>query len=511
MLITLQQPLVDYRSFISGDTGRLTRPSWPVPLAGIEFIRGFGPIASRRPGGNAGGVGEHVFCEVRSRQKEFRAIGHGDQIQSSFCRLFFYGTAVGRFEQGWYLREFGKLKIRQILNGAIRKTASAPSLAQQYHFATTRNGMANEPLGQYRIKGLPVVKTGPLLFICQSKQPINNIAEDTIGQIARPRTCFYRDASADVAAWLTHQRDVPVVIIHAPDWTVGRDLRISLARWHAEAQALGFIFHFVQGALCPAPRSAASDALQAQIMRSLRVVVGGKEVHLLAPASAIRLPAPGAESVQPIASELLSLIGPGITEALIQGAHKALERLDARPNVRRRLVEVQPLFPPPEERPLWFCNVVDSDRPLFEEFHLWMTNPRRRKVLQLWDKRKVPPGEDVAGTVKSQLERAAVVLLFMSPRALVDESWCDVADIAISRHKAGKSVVVPVLLRHADVSVEDFIDAKSLPSNGKPVYSWRNRNEAWRDVCGGLKDLLPANSSCLFSEPWQLRGSYDSG
>ncbi|MEV0269767.1 hypothetical protein AB0H43_13390 [Hamadaea sp. NPDC050747] len=68
--VNVQIPMADLRVLLNHPTGRLSRPSWPDPIAGREFVRGVGVIADlnpyRSPGRPAGLVGMHGernYCE----------------------------------------------------------------------------------------------------------------------------------------------------------------------------------------------------------------------------------------------------------------------------------------------------------------------------------------------------------------------------------------------------------------------------------------------------------------
>jgi hypothetical protein len=64
MLVCLQHPLADSRKFVNGYTGQLSRPGWPSPTPGIEFVRSFGGIQRRKRGGVLDWIGENAICEA---------------------------------------------------------------------------------------------------------------------------------------------------------------------------------------------------------------------------------------------------------------------------------------------------------------------------------------------------------------------------------------------------------------------------------------------------------------
>jgi hypothetical protein len=107
MLFSIQFPFADSRAFVDGETGVLSRPTWPSPSVDREFVRSFGSVRSRYRGGIDGWIGENETCNA-SRALRFSYVPTFVDYQPSvkiplniaFRRLFFDGIAVGKFEVG---------------------------------------------------------------------------------------------------------------------------------------------------------------------------------------------------------------------------------------------------------------------------------------------------------------------------------------------------------------------------------------------------------------------------
>jgi hypothetical protein len=63
---------------------------------------------------------------------------------------------------------------------------------------------------------------------------------------------------------------------------------------------------------------------------------------------------------------------------------------------------------------------------------------------------------------------------------------------AMERHEAGTARVVPVILRSVDWRSAPFGKLAALPKDGKPVATWKNRDEAFADIARGIREV--ANS-----------------
>jgi hypothetical protein len=61
---------------------------------------------------------------------------------------------------------------------------------------------------------------------------------------------------------------------------------------------------------------------------------------------------------------------------------------------------------------------------------------------------------------------------------------------AVGIHDAKKARVIPVLLRPTDWREAPFGKLQVLPANGKPVTTWRNRDEAFLDISRGIRKAL---------------------
>ena len=70
---------------------------------------------------------------------------------------------------------------------------------------------------------------------------------------------------------------------------------------------------------------------------------------------------------------------------------------------------------------------------------------------------------------------------------------------AMERQQTGDARVIPILLRPVFLEDEPFIRLASLPTNGRPISMWRNRDEAFVDIARGIsksiKDLQTSSPS----------------
>jgi TIR domain len=120
----------------------------------------------------------------------------------------------------------------------------------------------------------------------------------------------------------------------------------------------------------------------------------------------------------------------------------------------------------------------------------------REGLISLWSDHRINAGSEIDHEIQLQLKKADVILLLVSPDFLnSDYCYCIEMELAIDRHNNDLSVVIPIILRHSDWTKTPFSGLKALPNDGKPVFSWSDRDEAWlfviKGIRGTIENLLP--------------------
>jgi tetratricopeptide (TPR) repeat protein len=86
---------------------------------------------------------------------------------------------------------------------------------------------------------------------------------------------------------------------------------------------------------------------------------------------------------------------------------------------------------------------------------------------------------------------------------------------AMIRDEAGEARVIPVILRPVDWHSAPFGRLQALPKDGRPVTSWPNRDEAYRDIVRGIRvvaeETVPPESSMIEATIAQVRALTQSG
>jgi hypothetical protein len=139
-----------------------------------------------------------------------------------------------------------------------------------------------------------------------------------------------------------------------------------------------------------------------------------------------------------------------------------------------------------------FYSYADADEDLCIELDKHLSLLHREGLITPWHKRRVMAGTDSSKTIDQHLNSASVILLLISAD-FVASDYCYGAEMqrAMQRQDAGEVRVIPILLRPVGHwQSTPFGKLQVLPRNGKPVTSWSNRDEAFRDIALSIRYIV---------------------
>jgi TIR domain len=115
---------------------------------------------------------------------------------------------------------------------------------------------------------------------------------------------------------------------------------------------------------------------------------------------------------------------------------------------------------------------------------------RRQGLVDLWHDGQILPGTDWRQDISKHLTQANMILLLVSADFLnSDYCWSVELDHALHRSDA---IVVPLIVRPCLWQEAPFAHLQALPTEGRPITTWPNAEEAWLDVASGLATLIHA-------------------
>jgi len=163
-----------------------------------------------------------------------------------------------------------------------------------------------------------------------------------------------------------------------------------------------------------------------------------------------------------------------------------------------------------------FYSYAHEDEVLVKELRKHLSLLKRQGVIREWYDREITAGTEWKGQIDQHLNSSGVILLLISADFLASDYCYDVEmKRALERHDQREARVIPVLLRQVDGwQGAPFGKIQSLPTDGKPVTIWNDRDQAFADVARGIRRavselavLQPKSSSWPASQPAVLPAS----
>lgn len=137
---------------------------------------------------------------------------------------------------------------------------------------------------------------------------------------------------------------------------------------------------------------------------------------------------------------------------------------------------------------LVFTSYSHKDSDLREELETHLSNLRRQGKIKAWHDRAIEAGAEWDAEIKANLESAHVILLLISPRFMASEYCYDKEmQLAMERHNARTARVIPIILKPVDWKDTPFSRLQVLPTDGKPINTWDNQDEAFLNVVQGIR------------------------
>lgn len=118
---------------------------------------------------------------------------------------------------------------------------------------------------------------------------------------------------------------------------------------------------------------------------------------------------------------------------------------------------------------------------------------QRLGVIAKWDDRMIDAGSDWKADIDYRLNTAQIILLLISPDFLASD-FCYGIEMkhAMERHECGEARVIPVILRACLWTRAPFGKLQALPQDGKPITSWKNLDEGFKNVAEGIEKAVKA-------------------
>src|SRR5689334_3406462 len=137
-----------------------------------------------------------------------------------------------------------------------------------------------------------------------------------------------------------------------------------------------------------------------------------------------------------------------------------------------------------------FFSYVKRDKMLRDRLEEHLSNLKYKGLVQTWHDRDILAGSDWLEQIDISLHNSQIILLLISSTFMASD-YCYGKEMqqALQLHAQKKATVIPILLRPVLYTDAPFARLSMLPTNGKPVTSWRDRDSAFVDVALNIEKV----------------------
>ncbi len=152
-----------------------------------------------------------------------------------------------------------------------------------------------------------------------------------------------------------------------------------------------------------------------------------------------------------------------------------------------------------------FISYSHVDTHVLERLHTHMAILKEEGKVSTWFDREILAGGDLDSNIKEELTSADIFIAIVSPDYL-NSKYCYQVEFkaALSRMEAGELVIVPVIAEPCDWHASPLGKMKAIPTDGKPISDWVNRNTAYLNIIQEIRRLLDVrpliNKASLFPQ-----------
>ncbi len=114
----------------------------------------------------------------------------------------------------------------------------------------------------------------------------------------------------------------------------------------------------------------------------------------------------------------------------------------------------------------------------------------QRGWISSWNEYEISAGKEREREIETHLSSADIILLLVSPDFMASDRYSTDIQEAMERHEKGEAKVIPIILRPVDWQDTPFGNLQALPTAGKAITVWSNRDEALLVVEQGIRKAV---------------------
>lgn len=143
-----------------------------------------------------------------------------------------------------------------------------------------------------------------------------------------------------------------------------------------------------------------------------------------------------------------------------------------------------------------YLSFVEEDLDAFRKFRKHLSLLKDRGLIETWSREDVLPGANINEEVKKQLNKANMILFFVSIELLTDPDIRKIElKVALQRVKKKEAQILPVLYRRCAWTLTDLGKFQPYPNSGKFIDMWQNEDDGWTTVVEEIHRILEDTAS----------------
>ncbi len=132
-----------------------------------------------------------------------------------------------------------------------------------------------------------------------------------------------------------------------------------------------------------------------------------------------------------------------------------------------------------------------GDEDLINELDKHLSTLKEKGWIRTWHDRSIRGGEKWEQEINENFDKAKIILLLVSADFLSSD-FIRIKELprAMERHEKNEACVIPVILRECDWEEHIIGQLEALPKSGTAITSWANRDEAFKQVAEGIREVI---------------------
>lgn len=136
-----------------------------------------------------------------------------------------------------------------------------------------------------------------------------------------------------------------------------------------------------------------------------------------------------------------------------------------------------------------FISYAHRDETFLRELLAYLQPLVDATLIDVWYDRRMVAGDDIFPSIEIAQDRARIVLLLISESYISSVECAREMWRALEKREKGGAVVVPVILRRCDWRAAPYAKLNALPTDGAPIDSAQDREQAYLEVAQGVRAL----------------------